>query len=94
VNRDQDTDSPLQGTATDGPVGDLTLNEFVLITPPKILSYLPEKCRRNGLPCTVDPTLDTMVQLGPPDSTVSDVYNLAGLGNHQLITPNASNHPR
>ena len=38
-------DSPMngstpQGTAFDGPVGDLTLKEFVLINPPKIPSYV------------------------------------------------------
>ena len=39
MNRDRDTDSPPQGLP--GPVGDLNLKEFVLINPPKILSYLP-----------------------------------------------------
>jgi hypothetical protein len=49
----EDTDSPLQGTASDGPVGDLTLKEFVLINPPKISSYLHQKCQGNGCLCTV-----------------------------------------
>ena len=35
MNLDQDTDSPVEGTVTDGPVGDLTSKEFVLINPPK-----------------------------------------------------------
>jgi hypothetical protein len=31
----------------------------------------------------IDPMLDTMVQLGPPDFTVFNVYNLVELvGNH------------